>query len=196
MHAASSRSGKPARIIASGDRPGVLAGVDCRPDRDGLGGETEDVGNDLRRRGAVTLALRHRVDSHRNAAERVEAHRGGSLGSILGPAPVPLLGLEHGRYIAHVRDRRLDHRGKASAIEPTLTARPIAPMPQLGQTAALCGDMNRSPIVPRIEYRASRTAVRKCLQGGESREFCSALPASRRLRAGCRFPAKTARARR
>ena len=50
-----------------------------------------------------------------------------------------------------------------NAVEPALTAGPIAPMPQLGQIAALCGDMNRSPIVPRVEYRASRSAVRKCL---------------------------------
>ena len=102
MHGASRRTGKPARIIAGGDRPGVLAGVNCRPDRDGLGGEAEDVGDDLRRRGAVTLALRHRVDRHRNTAERVEAHAGGRLGPALGPGLVPLLGAEHGRNIAHV----------------------------------------------------------------------------------------------
>ena len=75
-------------------RPGVLAGVDCRLDPDGLGGEAEDVGDDLRRRGAVTLALRDRVDRHRNAAERVKANGGGRLGPVLGAGLVPLLGAE------------------------------------------------------------------------------------------------------
>ena len=36
-------------------------------------------------------------------------------------------------------------------------------MPQLGQTAPLGGDIDSSPMVARIEYRASRSAVRKCL---------------------------------
>src|SRR6516164_10460257 len=54
IHRAGSGTGKPARIIAGGDRPGILAGIDCRLDPDGFGGEAEDVGDDLRRRGAMT----------------------------------------------------------------------------------------------------------------------------------------------
>ena len=34
-------------------------------------------------------------------------------------------------------------------------------MPQLGQSTALGGDMDRGPVVPRVEDRARRTAVRK-----------------------------------
>ena len=34
MHGASRRTGEPARIIAGGDRPGILAGIDCCLDRD------------------------------------------------------------------------------------------------------------------------------------------------------------------
>jgi hypothetical protein len=140
MHGAGGRTGKPARVIAGGDRPGILARIESRLDLDGLRGEAEDVGDDLRRRGAMTLALRHRVDRHRNAAERIDADGGGRLGPALWPGLVPLFGAEHGRVIAHVRDRRLDHRGKADAVEPALGVGPIAPMPQFGQIAALGGD--------------------------------------------------------
>jgi hypothetical protein len=52
---------------------------------------------------------------------------------------------------------------KADTVEPAFAASLIAPMPQLGQTAALGDDMDRSPIVPRVEDRAGRTAVRKYL---------------------------------
>ena len=93
MRGPGSRTDKPARIIARSDRPGILAGNDCPLDPDGRGGEAEDVGDDLRCRGAVTLTLRHRVDRHRNAAERVEADGGGRLGPAFGPGLVPLLGL-------------------------------------------------------------------------------------------------------
>jgi hypothetical protein len=36
-------------------------------------------------------------------------------------------------------------------------------MPQSGQTAALGGDIDCSPMVTRVEYCAGRTAVGKCL---------------------------------
>ena len=85
------------------------------------------------------------------------------LGPALRPGLVPLRGAEHGRDIAHIRDRRLDHGGKADTVEPALTARPIAPMPQFGQIAALGGDIDCSPIVSGVEDCAGRTAVRKGL---------------------------------
>ena len=70
--------------------------------------------------------------------------------------------------------------GKADTVKPALTARPIAQMPQLGQTAALCGHMNRRPIVPRVEDRAGRTAVRKYLNQIASDHFQRIEPKGRR----------------
>ena len=52
------RSGKAARIIAGGDRPGIPAGIERRLDPHHRRGQTKDIPDNLRRRAAVPLALR------------------------------------------------------------------------------------------------------------------------------------------
>ena len=67
--------GEAAGVIARGDRPGVLGGVDLGVDADSLGREAEHVGDDLRQHGAMALPLRHRGDVHGHAADRIERDR-------------------------------------------------------------------------------------------------------------------------
>src|SRR5580704_11673514 len=58
MRGSGSCAGEPARIVAGGDRPGIVAGIESRIDPDRGGGEAEDLRNDLRRHGAMAFGAR------------------------------------------------------------------------------------------------------------------------------------------
>ena len=111
----------------------------------------------------MALALRHRIDRDRNAAERIESNRRGGLCATFRAGFLPLLRAEHGRDVAHVGDRRLDHRGKADAVKPAFSSRQVAPASQFGEPAPCGGDIDGGAIVARVEDGARRTAIRKCL---------------------------------
>ena len=72
MRGAGDRGGETAGIIAGGDRPGVLGGIDLGDDTNSAGSKPELVGDDLREHGAVPLALRDRGDMHADRAERID----------------------------------------------------------------------------------------------------------------------------
>ena len=124
MRRTGDRAGKAARIIAGGDRPGVLGRYRARSRPGSRPGQAENVGDHLGRDGAVALALRRRVDDRRDAAERVERDGRCRLRAVLGAGPPSLLGGQHGGDVAHIGDRRLDDSGIADAVEPALGAAP------------------------------------------------------------------------
>ena len=99
----------------------------------------------------MALPLRYRVDGDRNAAERIESHRRGRLRAAFRASFLPLLRTQHGRDLAHVRDRWFDHRSKADAVKPAFGSRQIATLSQFGETAACGGDAGKAQRIFRVQ---------------------------------------------
>ena len=83
MRHAADGGGETAGIIAGGDRPGIARGVQLSDNANVGRLQAERVGDNLCQHGAVTLALRHRGNMHRDAAKRIKRHRRGCLRAIL-----------------------------------------------------------------------------------------------------------------
>ena len=128
-------AGKPAGIVAGGDRPGVLRRIELRIDRDFAEPQPEDVGDHLRQDGAVSLSLRSRSDCHVHAAGRIDGDGGRCLRPVLRTRLAALIRRQDRGDVAHVGDRRLDDGGVADAVEPAFRPRLVAARLQVVETA-------------------------------------------------------------
>ena len=138
---------KPARIIAGGDRPGILGRIVIACHHHRLGREAERIGYDLRQYGAVALALRHARGMNGDRARRIEADCRARQRAVFRTSFFPLLRRQQSGDVPHVRDRRLDHHRKADAIEAVLRPRGGAPGLKLGEPAFLLSARDRRGIV-------------------------------------------------
>jgi len=110
----------------------------------------------------MALTLRRRCHHDRDGAERIKIDRGGRQRAVLRPCAAPLFGSQCGGDVAHIRDARLDHGGKADAVMAALGPRRIAARQQFAQIAVAYGRFERRGKVPGIEERASRRPIRHC----------------------------------
>ena len=118
-------------------------------------------GDDLRQHRLVALALHGNVGGHGDGAERIDIHRRHRHRAALRTGFVAGGRGQRGRQVAHVRHRRLDHRGKADAVDAPRFARVRAPALEIGEPAAADGQFERAQIVAGIVQRAGRGAVRE-----------------------------------
>ena len=144
-------TGKPARIIAGGDRPGVLAGIELGIDPDCRRRQAEDLADHLGHGGSVSLPLRHRVDHGTDPTQRIEPHGSSGQSTAFRSGACAFLGHQSGRDVAHVRDRRLDDCSVADAVEPALGARLLTAHEELGETALFDRRIDGAEVVARVE---------------------------------------------
>ena len=119
-------AGETARVIALGNRPGVLARIQFDIDGNVIGLEAEHVGNNLGEHGDVSLSVRHRCNADSDRAEEIDTHcRAGDRAIFRAGFGARLFG-HHGGDVTHVRYRRLDDGSVADAVQTPLRTRRIA----------------------------------------------------------------------
>ena len=163
MRRPGNRSGKSARIIPRRDRPGIAGGIERRLDPHRPRVEPERPRHDLGDDRAVPLTLRQRVDHRRHPAERIERDRRHRLRPAFRPGGAALVGGQRRRDIAHIRDRRLDHRRIANPVKPPLAPRGLPPPPQFGELALVDRAIDRAAIIAGIKHRPRRAAMREAV---------------------------------
>ena len=158
---AGGRAGKAARIIPGGDRPGVPPGIERGFDPYRRSRQPEHIADGLRRHSAMPLPLWQRINDHRDAAERIDCHCRRRLRPTFRAGSLSLLRGQHGRDVAHIRDRRLDDGRETDAVEPARRARLLAPPIKRVEPAFAYRLFNSGVVIAGIEHRAGRAVIGK-----------------------------------
>ncbi|MNQ56228.1 hypothetical protein D3C85_703440 [compost metagenome] len=154
-------TGEAAGIVARGNRPSVLLGIQFDVDHDGLQRNPEHFGDDLSDRGLMALPLRCRGHVHTDVTQRADVDGCGGDSAVFRTGLAPLFGRHRGGDVSHVGNRGFDDCGITNAIDSAFGTRLITTFEQLVETTISRRQGNACLVIAGIEQRTGGRAIRE-----------------------------------